>query len=74
MGLPRSARLPSLHPPVVDPETAARFAVAADELLAGEGTAVPEPRLDVTAEDFLFRDRVRYYRDGEANGISLLRA
>jgi hypothetical protein len=40
------ARLPSLHAPVVDPETAARFAVAADELLAGEEAAVPEPRLD----------------------------
>jgi hypothetical protein len=40
------ARLPSLHPPVVDPATAARFAIAADELLAGEEAAVPEPRLD----------------------------
>jgi hypothetical protein len=40
------ARLPSLHPLVVDPATAARFAIAADELLAGEEAAVPEPRLD----------------------------
>jgi hypothetical protein len=40
------ARSPSLPPPVVAPETEAGFASAADELLAGEATAVPEPRLD----------------------------
>ena len=40
------ARLPLLEAPVVDPATAARFAMAADALLAGEETAVPEPRLD----------------------------
>lgn len=34
----------------------------------------PLTRLDVRPEDFPFRDRVRYYRDGEANWISLLRA
>lgn len=39
-------RLPSLLPPVVDPATDARFAAAADELLAGGATSVPEPRLD----------------------------
>jgi len=39
-------RLPSLAPPVVDAEAEARFAVAADALLAGESVAVPEPRLD----------------------------
>lgn len=33
----------------------------------------PLARLDVTPEDFPFRDRVRYYRDGEPNWISLLR-
>jgi hypothetical protein len=42
----RLARLPSLPPPVVDPEAEARFALAADALLAGESTAIPEPRLD----------------------------
>lgn len=45
-GCLRLARLPSLPPPVVDPEVEARFAAAADELLAGEPAAVPEPRLD----------------------------
>lgn len=40
------ARLPSLPPPVVDPEAEARFAAAADALLAGETVAIPEPRLD----------------------------
>jgi hypothetical protein len=40
------ARLPSLPPPVVDPEAGARFAVAADALLAGETISLPEPRLD----------------------------
>lgn len=34
----------------------------------------PLARLDVTPEDFPFRDRVGYYRDGEPNWISLLRA
>jgi hypothetical protein len=34
----------------------------------------PLARLDVRPEDFPFRDRVRYYRDGEPNWISLLRA
>jgi hypothetical protein len=34
----------------------------------------PLARVDVTPEDFPFRDRVGYYRDGEANWISLLRA
>lgn len=42
----RLARLPSLRPPVVDPEAEARFAAAADALLAGEDVEVPEPRLD----------------------------
>lgn len=45
-GCLRLARLPSLPPPVVDPEAEARFAAAADALLAGETIAVPEPRLD----------------------------
>jgi hypothetical protein len=45
-GWVRLARLPSLPPPVVDPETGEKFAAAADALLAGEPTAVPEPRLD----------------------------
>ena len=45
-GCLRLARMPSLPPPVVAPEAAARFAAAADELLAGEPVAVPEPRLD----------------------------
>jgi hypothetical protein len=34
----------------------------------------PLARIDVTPEDFPFRDRLRYYREGEANWISLLRA
>jgi hypothetical protein len=34
----------------------------------------PLARLDVRPEDFPFRDRVGYYRDGEANWVSLLRA
>jgi hypothetical protein len=34
----------------------------------------PLARLDVRPEDFPFRDRVCYYRDGEANWVSLLRA
>ena len=34
----------------------------------------PLARLDVTPEDFPFRDRLRYYRDGEPNWLSLLRA
>jgi len=42
----RLARLPSLPPPAVGPETAARFADAADELLGGHTVSVPEPRLD----------------------------
>jgi hypothetical protein len=42
----RLARLPSLPPPTVDPETTAEFAVAANELIAGKSTAIPEPRLD----------------------------
>ena len=33
----------------------------------------PLARIDVTSEDFPFRNRVRYYRDGEPNWISLLR-
>jgi hypothetical protein len=45
-GCLRLARAPSLPPPVVDPEAEARFAAAADELLAGEPVEVPEPRLD----------------------------
>jgi hypothetical protein len=45
-GCLRLARFPSLAPPVVEPGTEARFAVAADELLAGESATVPEPRLD----------------------------
>jgi hypothetical protein len=43
-GCLRLARLPSLLPPVVGPETEAAF--AADVLLAGGAVAVPEPRLD----------------------------
>ena len=42
----RLARLPSLPPPAVDPETEAGFAVVADALLAGDTAEVPEPRLD----------------------------
>jgi hypothetical protein len=45
-GCLRLARLPSLPPPVVDPDAEARFAAVADELLAGEPVAIPEPRLD----------------------------
>lgn len=45
-GLLRLARLPSLAPPVVDPETEARFAAAGDALFAGGTIEVPEPRLD----------------------------
>jgi hypothetical protein len=45
-GCLRLARLPSLPPPVVSPDAEARFARVADELLAGEAVAVPEPRLD----------------------------
>jgi hypothetical protein len=45
-GCLRLARLPSLPPPVVGPEAEAGFAAAADALLAGETTEVPEPRLD----------------------------
>jgi hypothetical protein len=40
------ARLPSLQPPSVDAATEERFAEAADALLGGEASAVPEPRLD----------------------------
>jgi hypothetical protein len=45
-GCLRLARLPSLRPPVVDAPTEARFAAAADALLAAETSEVPEPRLD----------------------------
>lgn len=45
-GCLRLARLPSLPAVVVDPGTGTRFSVAADELLAGGTTAIPEPRLD----------------------------
>ncbi len=34
----------------------------------------PLGRVDVTPDDFPFSDRVRYYRDGEPNWVSLLRA
>jgi len=34
----------------------------------------PLARLDVTPEDFPFADRIRYYREGEPNWVSLLRA
>ena len=34
----------------------------------------PLARIDVTPADFPFRDRIRYYRDGEPGWISLLRA
>jgi hypothetical protein len=40
------ARLPSLPAVSVDLATAARFAAAADSLLAGEKTELPAPRLD----------------------------
>jgi hypothetical protein len=33
----------------------------------------PLARLDVTPDDFPFADRIRYYRDGEPNWISLFR-
>jgi hypothetical protein len=55
----------------------------ADEPLAGaldtahlvsHEPVLPLARIDVTPEDFPFRDRVGYYRDGEPNWISLLRA
>jgi hypothetical protein len=45
-GLVRLARLPSLPSPVVGRAAEARFATAADRLLAGETVEVPEPRLD----------------------------
>lgn len=45
-GCLRLARLPSLPPPVVEPEARATFAAAADELLAGQTAALPDPRLD----------------------------
>jgi hypothetical protein len=45
-GCLRLARLPCLPPPVVDAATGARFGAAADALLAGETSEVPEPRLD----------------------------
>ena len=45
-GFVRLARLPSLPPPVVGPEDEARFAAAADPLLAGEAVEVPRRRLD----------------------------
>jgi hypothetical protein len=45
-GCLRLARLPSLPPPVVDPETEARFTAVADALLADDPVEVPEPRLD----------------------------
>jgi hypothetical protein len=45
-GCLRLARLPSLPPPVVDPEAEVRFTAVADELLAGEPVEIPEPRLD----------------------------
>jgi hypothetical protein len=45
-GFVRFARLPSLPPPVVSPEAEARFATAAEALLAGESAEVPQPRLD----------------------------
>jgi hypothetical protein len=34
----------------------------------------PLARIDVTPDDFPFRDRIRYYRDGEPSWVSLLRA
>ena len=34
----------------------------------------PLARVDVTPDDFPFRGRVRYYRDGEPSWVSLLRA
>jgi len=42
----RLARLPSLPPVALSPETEAAFATVADELLGGGTSAVPEPRLD----------------------------
>src|SRR2546429_9282648 len=45
-GFLRLARLPSLPPPVVGPEAEARFAAAADQLLAGETVEIARPRLD----------------------------
>jgi hypothetical protein len=42
--------------------------------LVSREPVVPLARIDVTPEDFPFRDRVRYYRDGESNWVSLLRA
>jgi hypothetical protein len=55
----------------------------ADEPLAGavdtahlvsHEPVTPLARLDVTPDDFPFRDRIRYYRDGEPVWVSLLRA
>lgn len=34
----------------------------------------PLGRVDVTPDDFPFRDRIRYYKDGEPGWLSLLRA
>jgi hypothetical protein len=45
-GCLRLARLPSLPPVVAGAETEARFAVAADAVLAGGDVAIPAPRLD----------------------------
>jgi hypothetical protein len=55
----------------------------ADEPLAGEIDTAhlvshepvrPLGRLDVTPDDFPFRDRIGYYRDGEPGWLSFLRA
>ena len=46
LGFIRMARLPSLPAVSVDAETEAHFAAAADSLLAGETTEIPDRRLD----------------------------
>jgi hypothetical protein len=46
LGFIRIARLPSLPAVSVDGETVARFAAAADSLLAGESPEIPARRLD----------------------------
>src|SRR6266566_8730281 len=42
--------------------------------LVSHEPVTPLARLDVTPDDFPFRDRIRYYRDGEPAWRSLLRA
>jgi hypothetical protein len=62
----RLARLPTL-PPVVGP-------LVDTAHLVSHVPVRPLARIDVTPEDFPFRDRIGYYRDREPIWISLLRA